>query len=313
VVYWLVASHFGGTPMPQPLSPIEHVEPEPDPIPLREAYQACEEIVRSHYENFPITSRFLSTERRQALAAIYAFARRADDLADADAPALERLQALDQVETALLDATGGSPRGPVFVALADAIERHRLPVEPFLDLLAAFRRDAGNETFETWDDLLGYCRGSANTIGRLVLAVHGVEDADATRESDAVCTALQLTNFWQDLGRDLARRRLFVPLEDLRRFGLHPADLARPAHRPEVTRLVAHECRATAGLYEQGRPIVRRVPLGLAIQLRATMAGGRAILRAVERDGWRVLRRRPTLGRAERARIALQSFLGLDG
>ena len=299
--------------MPQPLAPAGPAEDEPDPIPLHEAYRTCESIVRSHYENFPVASRFLSADRRLGLSAIYAFARRADDVADADAPTRERLSGLDQIEEALLRAADGAPRGPIFVALADSIDRFRLPVEPFLDLLAAFRRDARNETFETWDDLLGYCRGSANTVGRLVLALHEVDDPEAVRESDAVCTALQLTNFWQDLGSDVARGRLFIPAEDLRRFGLRAEDLARPAHRPEVTRLLAHECHATAGLYERGRAIVGRVPLGLSIQLRATMAGGRAILRVVERDGWRVLKRRPTLGRAARAGIFLRALVGFHG
>jgi squalene synthase HpnC len=299
--------------MPHPLSPAPIAEADPEAIPLHEAYRACEEIARGHYENFPVVSRLLRPERRLGLAAIYAFARRADDIADADAPTRERLEGLDRVEEALVRAVDGSPRGPIFVALADAIDRHRLPVEPFLDLLSAFRRDARNDTFETWDDLLDYCRGSANPIGRLVLAIHEVEDMEAYRESDAVCTALQLTNFWQDLGPDLARGRLFVPLEDLRHFHLHPAELTRASHRPEVSRLLVHECHATAALFDQGRSVVRRVPIGLAVQLRATLAGGRIILRAVERDGWRVLRRRPTLGRWARIRIVMTSILGLDG
>ncbi len=301
--------------MAQPLSSTEETDAkaDPGPVPLPEAYQACEAIVRRHYENFPVASRLLTPARRHALAAIYAFARRADDIADAAAPTGERLEALDQIEAALLRALDGAPQGPIFVALADSVERHRLPVEPFLDLIAAFRQDARNETFETWDDLLSYCRGSANTIGRLVLALHRVEDSDAVRESDAICTALQLTNFWQDLGRDLERGRLFIPLEDLQRFALTREDLPRPGHRGFLTRLIVHECHATNGLYERGRGVVRRVPLGLAIQLRATITGGRAILHDVERSGWRVLRRRPTLGRTARARILFQALLGIDG
>jgi len=299
--------------MTQLLSPAEQTETEEVPIPLHEAYTACEAIVRSHYENFPVASRFLTPARRSALAAIYAFARRADDIADAAAPPRERLEALDQIEVALHRALDGAPSGPIFIALADSVERFRLPVEPLLDLLAAFRQDARDETFSTWDDLLAYCRGSANTIGRLVLALHDIEDADALKESDAICTALQLTNFWQDLGGDLARGRLFLPLEDLRRFGLARENLARPAHRGLLTRLLVHECRATSELYERGRPIVRRVPFGLSLQLRLTIAAGRAVLRQVERSGWRVLRHRPKLGGPARVRILLSSLLGLNG
>ncbi len=285
---------------------------QPKPVPLPEAYHACLEIARRHYENFPVATRFLSPDRRLALAAIYAFARQADDLADADAPVAERLQALDEVERALLAALDGAPEGPVFTALADSVDRHRLPSEPFLDLLEAFRMDARNATFATWDDLLGYCRGSANTIGRLVLATHGIEDPAVARHSDDVCTALQLTNFWQDLGHDLARGRVFLPEEDLARFGLKATDLERPSCRGALSRLLEHECRATEDLYRRGAAVVREVPFGLAIQLRATIAGGRIILRSVLRSGWRVLRSRPALGTPARVRILLTALLGLN-
>ena len=287
-------------------------DPTP-PVSLHDAYTHCESIVRAHDENFPVVSRFLHASKRPALAAIYAFARRADDVADAAAPSAERLEGLDRIETALLRALDGDAEGPLFTALADAVERHQLPTEPFLDLLAAFRRDARDEMFDTWDDLLSYCRGSANTIGRLVLALHEIDDPDALRESDCVCTALQLTNFWQDLGRDLARGRVFLPREDLARFALHPEDFFHSVNRGRLSRLLAHECRAVHDLYDRGRPIVRRVPGGLALQLRMTLAGGRAVLREVEHRGWRVLKHRPTLGRTGRARVLLKALLRIDG
>lgn len=299
--------------MAELLSPTELDEaPEPVVFSLPDAYRACEMIVRRHYENFPVVSRFLTPARRHALAAIYAFARSADDVADAAAPTKERLDALDRLEAALLAALDGRPTGPIFTALADTIERHSLAAEPLLELLAAFRHDARDETFATWDDLLRYCRGSANTIGRLVLALHRIEDPDAIRKSDAICTALQLTNFWQDLSLDLARGRLFVPLEDLRRFELARDNLERPEGRPHLTRLLVHECRATDELYERGRGIVGQVPFGLSLQLKLTIAGGRAILREVEREGWQVLSRRPSLGTVARARILVPALLGFD-
>jgi len=294
-------------------SPADRDDTEPEPIPLALAYRTCEDIVRSHDENFPVVSRLLTPARRHAVAAIYAFARRADDVADSIAPRRDRLDGLDRIEEALLAALEGSPQGPILTALADAVERHRLPVEPLLDLLAAFRRDARDETFATWDDLLSYCRGSANTIGRLVLALHAIDDPTVIAESDAICTALQLTNFWQDLGRDLARGRLFLPLEDVRRFGLTPDGLTRPEAREALTRLLAEECRATRELFNRGAPIVRHVPGGLSLQLRATLAGGRTVLRAVERHGWEVLDRRPSLGRVARAGIVLKTLLRIDG
>jgi squalene synthase HpnC len=298
------------------ITAVSHAEVASGPAPsvsLADAYRHCEDIVRSHDENFPVVSRFLAAPKRPALAAIYAFARRSDDIADAAAPCAARLEGLDRMEAALLRALDGDPQGPVFTALADAVERHRLPTEPLLDLLGAFRRDAADEMFDTWDDLLGYCRGSANTIGRLVLALHEIDDPDTLRESDCVCTALQLTNFWQDLGRDLGRGRVFLPREDLAHFGLHPEDFFHAVNRGRLSRLLVHECRAADELYDRGRPIVRRVPGGLALQLRMTLAGGRAVLREVERRGWRVLKHRPTLGRAGRARVLLHALFRTDG
>jgi len=299
--------------MPSFPAPAEPTTADAEPVPIRFAYRVCEDIARTHYENFPVASRFIPADRRIALAAIYAFARQADDVADVAAPSEDRLRALDAIEDAFLKALDGAPRGPVFTALADAVERHRLPTEPFLDLLAAFRLDARDATYETWDDLLAYCRGSANPVGRLVLALYQIEDAEALRASDAVCTALQLTNFWQDLGQDLKRGRLFLPLEDLARFGLDREGLERPSSRDALTKLLTHECRATRGLFAQGAPIVRMTPVLLSLHLRATVAGGRAILRAVERLRWRVLERRPTLAGAARLGIAIRALMGIDG
>lgn len=299
--------------MPSPPAPAGPTITEAEPVSLLQAYRVCEEIARTHYENFPVASRFLAADRRIALAAIYAFARQADDVADSPAPSEDRLRALDAIEDAFLRSLDGDPRGPVLTALSHAVERHNLPTEPFLDLLSAFRLDARNATFQTWDDLLGYCRGSANPVGRLVLALYGIEDPEAMRASDAVCTALQLTNFWQDLGQDLERGRLFLPLEDLERFGLNPRDLKRPASRGGLTNLLTHEVRATRDLFARGSPILRLTPVLLSLHLRATIAGGRAILRAVERLGWRVLERRPRLNGAARVGIAIRALAGLDG
>jgi len=303
--------------MLEPPPPLDRVEPDApggrsiDPTPLHLAYQACEAIARRHYENFPVASWFLPADRRRALAALYAFARTADDVADAALPSRERLEGLDRIDADLVLALDGYPSNPILKALADALDRHQLPAEPLFDMLEAFRADARDATFATWDDLLGYCRGSANTIGRMVLALYGVEDGCAHAESDAICTALQLTNFWQDLGTDLLRGRLFVPLEDLARFGLTPERLADPAHHEAVTRLIEHECRATEELFHRGRGIVHRVPTGLSIQLRATIAGGRAVLHATMRRGQGVIHDRPRLGTLARVRIAAAACLGI--
>ena len=299
--------------MPSFPAPADPVIAEVAPVPLHEAYRVCEDIARTHYENFPVASRFIPADRRSALAAIYAFARQADDVADAEAPSEDRVESLEAIEEALLRALDGAPRGPVLTALADAVERHHLPTEPFLDLLGAFRLDARDTVFPTWSDLLAYCRGSANPVGRLVLTLHGIADPDTLRRSDSICTALQLTNFWQDLGPDLKRGRLFLPLEDLARFGLRREGLTRPESREALTRLLRHECALTRDLFARGAPIVKRTPRLLSIHLRATIAGGRAILRSVERLGGSVLERRPSLTGAARVGIAIRALAGFDG
>ncbi len=299
--------------MPHSPAPAEPAVAEVEPVSLAHAYRVCEDIARTHDENFPVASRFLAADRRMALAAIYAFARQADDVADARAPSEDRLLALEAIQNAFLRSLDGAPRGPVLTALADSIEHHHLPAEPFLDLLGAFRLDARDATFPAWKDLLEYCRGSANPIGRLVLALHGIEDPETIRASDAICTALQLTNFWQDLGADLGRGRLFLPLQDLERFGLTAEGLTKRDSRPGLTRLLAHEVHATRDLFGQGAPILKRTPGLLALHLRATIAGGKAILRAVERLGWRVLERRPRLNGPARFGIAVRAVAGIDG
>jgi len=299
--------------MPSTLPPPTRAELPADPMPLHLAYQACEAIARANYENFPVASRLLRRDRRQALAAIYSYARLADNIADSERPTADRLRALDEFDRDFLRALDGEPPNPILVALADSIERHALPTEPFLDLIGAFRMDARDATFATWDDLLLYCRGSANSIGRLVLALHEIADEGALRESDDVCTALQLTNFWQDIGRDLERGRLFIPLEDLARFGVPRDELGAPARNDAVTRLIEHECRATEELFERGRGIVRRVPFGLSVQLRATLLGGRTILRAVLRRGQGVIADRPTVGGLARVRIGALALTGFGG
>jgi phytoene synthase len=291
--------------MAQPLSPSEQIDIEEVPVPLQEAYTACEAIVRSHYENFPIASRFLTPARRNSLAAIYAFARRADDIADAAAPTRERLEALDQIEVALHRALDGAPSGAVFVALADSVERFRLPVEPLLDLLSAFRQDARDETFSTWDDLLAYCRGSANTIGRLVLALHEIEDADALRESDRCRRSSSRISggTWEAIWRagNIPPARGFAV--SVSRARISRAGTARSSDAPR-RRVPCDERAIRAGTSDRWR-----VPFGFA-PAAPDHRGGRAVLRQVERSGWRAPASPDARRCSARARILLYSLLG---
>ena len=182
------------------------------------AYEHCENLARTHYENFPVASVLVPARMRRHIAAVYAFARTADDFADEPSrPADVRLQLLDDWHARLRRSVGEAPppADPIFVALRDTMERCALPVDLFEDLLSAFRQDVTVRRYETWDDVLDYCRRSANPVGRLVLRIAGVRSDSADRASDAVCSALQLANFWQDFGADWRNGRLYVPAEDL--------------------------------------------------------------------------------------------------
>jgi phytoene synthase len=276
---------------------------------LAAAYAECEARARSHYENFPIGSWLLPRRLRRDLAAVYAFARVADDVADeGGAPPAGRLDALDELEARLVAcaADPGAAHDPVFLALGHTIAAHALPLAPFQDLLTAFRRDAAGDThaFATFDDVLEYCRCSANPVGRIVLGLFGHRDAERAARSDDVCTALQLTNFWQDVRGDLEDRgRVYVPQEDLDRFpGAHEA-LARRQTTPGFRDCLAFQVERTRERFASGLALADLVDGRLRREVRLFAHGGLAILDRIAADDYEVLTRRPTLGRADFARL----------
>jgi squalene synthase HpnC len=277
------------------------------------AYAECEARARSHYENFPIGSWLLPRRLRRDLAAVYAFARLGDDLADeGDVPTAERLARLDALQASLLAcaADPDAAREPVLLALGHTIARHALPIAPFRDLLVAFRRDAGGETrrFATFADVLAYCRCSANPVGRLVLALFGHRDPERQARSDDVCTALQLTNFWQDVAGDLDRDRVYLPAEDLDRFPGSREALAARAVNADFRRLLAFEVTRTRDLFRRGLTLADLVTGRLAREVRLFARGGLAILDRVEAVDYDVFDRRPTLRRADLARLVLRGL-----
>jgi phytoene synthase len=225
---------------------------------LAAAYAACERLARSHYENFPVASRLLPAKMRPHVAGIYAFARIADDMADEGTrPPAERLADLDRwgarLDAALAGNCDSDPDAYVFVAVRHSIETCRLPRALFHDLLSAFRQDVAVMRYQSWDALLDYCRRSANPVGRLVLRVAGVDSAVADAASDAVCTALQLTNFWQDLEIDWTKGRLYVPESIWRPADAREADLASRRLTPEWRAAQQDVTRRTRALFDEGR------------------------------------------------------------
>jgi len=280
----------------------------------RRAYAYCERVARSHYENFPVASLLLPATMRPHIAAIYAFARRADDFADEPGiPDDERIRLLDDWGVRLHDSAGragdGDPDDLIFEALGTTMKECALPMSLFEDLLSAFRQDVTTRRYQTWDDVLDYCRRSANPVGRLVLRVAGAATPRLDAASDAVCTALQLTNFWQDLGRDWNNGRLYVPTADVNQGGAREADLAARRMTPMWRAVLTSMIERTRGLFDVGREVCDGVNGRLKWELRLTWLGGRRTLDKVEAARLTSFDARPTLGAADVPAILRDAIL----
>jgi len=253
-----------------------------------------------HYENFPVASLLCPPALRPAVQAIYVFARTADDLADeGDADPAARLASLSLYRQDLQAAAGGTPettRWPqVFVPLAAMIERHRLPEALLAALLDAFTQDIATTRYADRAVLLDYCRRSANPVGRLLLHLYGIDDPSALEHADSICTALQLANFWQDLGRDASRGRLYAPESDCRRHGVAPSDLLSLKDSAEVHGLVRELVGWARGLMLAGSPLVHRVPGRAGWELRLVVQGGLRLMERIDRLDGATLTQRPVL------------------
>jgi squalene synthase HpnC len=274
---------------------------------VQAAYAFCAKLARDHYENFPVASVLLPGRMRPHVAAIYAFARTADDFADQEhRAASERLRLLEDFRQRLHASLSHAPApgDHLFIALRDTIERCALPVQLLEDLLSAFRQDVTRHRYELWDDVMDYCRRSANPVGRLVLRIAGVRDERADRASDAVCSALQLANFWQDFGRDWRNGRLYVPAEEARRHGAREEDLERLALTREWKEALRASVLRTRSLFDEGRPVTEALRGRLRWELRATWLGGVRILEKIEALGYDTRHHRPALSAADLPRIA---------
>lgn len=285
-------------------------------VALKDAYASCAREARAHYENFPVASLLLPRAMRPHVAAVYAFARAADDFADeGERTAAERIRLLDGWRARLRMAAASetmAPPGPgepantvhIFTALAATIHAKALPVALFEDLLSAFRQDADVTRYRSWDDLLDYCRRSANPVGRLVLRIAGYHDEHLDRQSDAICTALQLTNFWQDVGIDAARGRIYVPASEIAAHNASTDALVGPALPEAWCRVLADVTARTRTLFAAGRPLCDAVKGRLRYELRATWLGGMRILDQLEAGGFDPIAHRPALGARDAAALA---------
>jgi len=277
---------------------------------LAQAYQHCLSIAQAHYENFPTASKLLKKELRPAVAAIYAFARAADDMADeGDIPADKRLKQIDAWESLLERCTQERVDHPVFLALGDAIERFDLPVEELHNLLIAFRMDVSIHSYATFDELKFYCKHSANPVGRLMLALHGIDSNAAKHHSDAICTALQLTNFWQDLRIDIPKGRCYLPEEWLKKADLISQEVLEEGVESERIRPALDIAIAkTEQRFIEGAALLPILPFRFRLQIAATLHGGMSILHAT-RDENDPMNVRPTLAKGQWKRLLAKSLM----
>jgi squalene synthase HpnC len=280
---------------------------------LQDAYAYCERLARGHYENFSVATWFLPKRLRQHFYNVYAYCRISDDLGDETGDTAISLQLLDQWESELNACYNGAPKHPVFVALAGTVREFNIPKQTFLNLLTAFRQDQRINRYETFEDVLGYCRNSANPVGHLVLYLCGYRDPERQQLSDFTCTALQLANFWQDVSPDYEKGRVYLPLEDLRAYGVAEADIANKKNSQAFRELMRFEVQRAREWFEHGLPLVKMVNRELAIDIELFTRGGQEILNAIEKQQYAVLGSRPAISKSRKlalvARAALHKLL----
>ena len=290
---------------------------------LDDAYAYCARLARSHYENFNVGGWITPREKLPHVYAVYAWCRTVDDLGDEDSPqaspasdghidaavAEHRRARLDWWESELHGAYSGQPTHPVAAAIQHTAAQFAIPKDPFLRLIHANRLDQGTGRFETRNDVLDYCTYSANPVGHLYLYLFGYADAERQRLADNTCTALQLTNFWQDVARDYRDRgRIYLPQQDLARFGVTESDLASGRATDEFRALLADECEYARKLFRDGAPLIDSLDRAARLPVALFTRGGVAVLDAIRRQDYDVLSRRPSLSKGQKARLLASAW-----
>lgn len=277
---------------------------------LAEAYRFCKSIALGHYENFPVGSVLIKSSLRKHFFAVYSFSRVADDLADETSTSItpeERTHALNRFEALISEPS--SVLNPIFLALRDTMNRFAIPLEPFSRLVEAFRRDVCFRQAENWADTIDYCRHSANPVGEIVLRLFGEYSPTTAPLSDAICTGLQLVNFWQDFSRDLPNNRFYIPLEVLRKHGVTNESLLLEANEPVQEQIVKEICVFSRDFFDRGKALVGHLnDFRLRMEIAATIMGGQAILKKVSSSGKSAFTSRPSIGKFEMAGILLRSL-----
>jgi len=292
--------------------PAWQLAPAPEAVTLEVAQAFCRFIAEAHYENFSVVTRLVPRRLRQDFATVYAFARWSDDLADETGSPAAAASALAEWRADLEACFAGRPQSPILVALADTAQRTGLTIKPFSDLLDAFEQDQWKTRFATRAELLDYCRRSADPVGRIVLGLEGCHEPRLLELSDAICTGLQLVNFWQDLKRDRLAGRVYLPADDMRRHGVEETMLDLASAPAPLRQLVREEIVWARGCFDRGSPLTDCGPPALRPAINMFLGGGRAIAAAIERQGFDTLARRPLVSRGTKLMLAARAWLGLQ-
>ncbi len=282
--------------------------PLPPSLELEACYRYCEALVRARHHNYPVASMFARSHLRKHIFALFAFARVADDFADEAAYEGRRTRELDRWEEQLHLAYRGTADHPVFVALADTVDKFDLPITEFSELLSGFRTDLERHRYSTFDELRSYTRQAAEPIGRLLLYIGGYRAAELHAYSEDLSSAVAVARLIQDIPADWERGRVYIPAEDLRHFGVTEGDIANRRATPGVGALVRYEVARTRALFERARPLVDIVGADLAVELALTWHGGMRILDKMEAVGAKLFSERPSLGSADKALVVARAL-----
>ena len=278
-----------------------------------EAFAFCAELTNRHYENFPVASLFLPGDKRPYIQAIYAFSRVADDFADEGVrPATNRLRDLENWDRMLTECFEGHSTHPVFIALEETVRKNSIPVELLRNLLEAFKRDVRQTRYRTFDDVLSYCSCSANPVGRLVLWIFGYRDEKLFLMSDKICTALQLTNFWQDVRVDLQKDRCYIPVEEMERFGYSLQQWSNQVVDDSFRNLMKFQVERTRSMFYEGAQLPSLVGEELRLELKLVWFGGMSILKQLTRSRYDVFQRRPVLGFPQKSMVLARGLFTND-
>lgn len=280
------------------------------------SFKYCENIAKKHYENFPVASLLLPSDKRKHLYAVYVFARTADDYADESNGGItreKRIELIDEWNDKLKDCYDGKADNPVFIALQDTIGKFDIPIVLFEKLLTAFKQDVNKNKYNTFDELLFYSDNSANPVGRIVLLIFGCKDDKLFNYSDKICTALQLTNFWQDIEIDLMKDRIYLPSEDMKRFGYSYEDLKGKITDGNFRQLIKLETERTRKLFEEGKPLLNEITKynnlkNLRRELKLTWLGGNEILNKIINNNYEIFNKRSKLKKTDFVKLLMKAF-----